>query len=1230
MNVTFWRNENRADAVIKKQLLTFGLACWALAGPGVISANADYASDILAAGPIAYWPLNENAVVPPADLAKNSGSLGAAADGFYLGTASHPVPGALAGSTDSAAMFDATANTVVSVPYASGMNPSNAFTVEAWLNPNVALDPGVLTSPLSSGQFGDPRAGWLLYQSDTGWNLRFYNRNGLTTSLSITAGPAPQPGVWYHLVAVYNGTTAKIYVNGVESASGTPTGYVPGAGGKLFIGGRADSSFWWNGAADEVAIYPTALPPSTIDAHYRNGTNAAPATPYNQLVLASNPVGYYRLNEDAFAPAPAPMAANVGTYGSSYDATYNPGVNGKASGPRPPALSGFPAANTAGGFNGNSGYIGTPLSLNDLTAFSVMGWIKRGTNHSVRGGYFGQNDFLEIGDADGGTNVEVYINAYGASMRIPYPFRDDEWGHFAFVGDSTRSVIYTNGFPASTMNRAIESFGASVYLFNIGGGGIFNVTGDVFLGGIDEVAVFDKALTETELLNIYYGANISPAIVKQPTAPTRPIVVGNYVTLTVAANGTAPLQYQWRKGGTPIAGKTAPELLINGITAADGGTYDVVVSNAYGSLTSSAVTLTVAPAESVPPQALYADSSLTFTNARIFFSEPLDPVTAQNPANYQISDGTNTLPVLAAILASPAGTAGDNMVDLITASQVSGRNYTVTINGVKDQTAPGNTIAANSKIQFTAWTFAPGFLTFEHYDNLTGAADADITAALQDPRVIAGKPTTAGFITGRFDSRTIFPDDSHENFMSRITGWILPLETGDYDFFLRSDDASRLYLSSDETIPDPATATPIAIEEDCCDPFYEPGADPATTAIPVRLEAGRRYGVLVLHKEGGGGDSVQVAWRKTTDSTEATALPYLPGQFFGTYVNPNAEIVLTTQPTDQPGTLPTPVIDFVSKTFTNDNAGFTVENTDPAPPGPWEYDQANAAWSAPGGNADCGGPYNSKLTTPAYTIPVSEEVTLTFAHRYSFEPDRWDGGQVWISVNGGAFTPVAATNFTANGYPAGVIQGSGVIKDQAAFHDISPGYSAGTYITSSVILGSFQANDTIAVQFVGAWDDCSTGETPSWVIRNVSLAYGTAARASTFVAAATATRQGQPTSFTYQWQRNDGAGFTDIPNENSASLRIFPTAADFTAFFRLVVKVPGKELVSTSVKLIQGSTNPPPEISIIRSGASTTITYSGTLQSAGTIDGPFTTVDGASSPYTVPQPTANRFYRSVR
>lgn len=1134
-----------------------------------ITALADYNAAITALGPIAHWKLNESVQPPAADVAFNLGSLGDAGVGYYRGTSVHPASGAFTAGNEGGAAFDGTGNCMVFAPYLPSMHPAAPFTVEAWLSPANQNAAGALTCALSSGQFGSPRSGWLIYQADTGWNFRMYNENGLSTSANITGGGAPSAGAWYHLVATYDGTTVRLYVNGTESASANPTGYVPGKSGGLSIGGRSDGSFWWPGSADEVAVYPSVLTAAQVAEHYANGTSASPSQAYQGLVTAKNPLVYYRLGEASYnPPSILPVAANSGSLGTAAEGQYNPGMKVGVAGPRPPTQSGFPANNNAGDFNGSAGHVATGYSLNDVTEFTVVGWVRRGAIKSARGGYFGQNDLLEFGDADGGANVELWVNARGTNIKAAYPFADDEWGFFAITANATSTVLYANGVELGRLTGPVTSYGNNSFYFNIGGGGVFNATGDNFKGNIDEVAVFGSALTPAQLQALYFSANIAPKISRQPVAPSRTLFSGYTLNLSATASGTQPISYQWLRNGSPIGGQTSANLVLPGVTAAEAGAYVLRASNAYGSADSAAVNITVTPADSVAPVVLYAAGEATLNSVKVWFSEPLDPATAQNPANYSI----NGLAVTGAKLFGAPGTAGDNIVILSTATQPAGQSYALAVNGVNDQMLPATAVAPNSTVAFSSWVYAPGLIRFEHYDNIGSAADSGIAAGLADPRYLNGNPTTLAHITGRFDTRTVFPDDSHENYMAAMSGFITPTETDDYFFFVASDDASRVYLSANETAPNPAVDTPIAYELGCCGTFYEPDSgDTATTPNPIRLQAGKRYAILVLLKEGGGGDWLRLAWRKVSDPTPAADLQPISATHFATYVDPNVEVAFSKQPSNQVATLPSTAINFVNQSFSAGDGQFTVVNTeDKVPSQPWQYDAGVGAWIAPEATSGCDGPYNSRLISRAFTVPADQAVTLTFNHRYSFEADRWDGGQVLVSSNDSPFVVVPVESFIANGYPAGNIQGSGVLNGQRAFHDKSPGYDADQYVTSSAILGTFKAGDRVSVQFVCAWDDCSTAPAPNWVIRNVALSYSSPPTAVTFEAGVTATRQGNPTSFTYQWQRNDGAGFSDITGATGSTYRFFPTTqADLNASFRVVAGVPGKYITSNGVRVTE-------------------------------------------------------------
>lgn len=85
----------------------------------------------------------------------------------------------------------------------------------------------------------------------------------------------------------------------------------------------------------------------------------------------------------------------------------------------------------------------------------------------------------------------------------------------------------------------------------------------------------------------------APTITTQPSAPAA-ISFNGFFSLSVQAGGSSPFTYQWRKDGTPISGATSSNYSVSTATPAHSGSYTVVVSNRAGSVTSVAVTVTVA------------------------------------------------------------------------------------------------------------------------------------------------------------------------------------------------------------------------------------------------------------------------------------------------------------------------------------------------------------------------------------------------------------------------------------------------------------------------------------------------------------------------------------------------------------------------------------------------------------------------------------------------------------
>ena len=86
--------------------------------------------------------------------------------------------------------------------------------------------------------------------------------------------------------------------------------------------------------------------------------------------------------------------------------------------------------------------------------------------------------------------------------------------------------------------------------------------------------------------------------------------VGGTATFSVAAGGTPPVSYQWCKNGTNLDGATSTSLIFSQVQPSNMGSYDLVISNAFGCLTSSVATLTgnLAPSDYLNT---YADGYVT-------------------------------------------------------------------------------------------------------------------------------------------------------------------------------------------------------------------------------------------------------------------------------------------------------------------------------------------------------------------------------------------------------------------------------------------------------------------------------------------------------------------------------------------------------------------------------------------------------------------------------------------
>ncbi|MCX6927032.1 MAG: immunoglobulin domain-containing protein, partial [Verrucomicrobia bacterium] len=188
-----------------------------------------------------------------------------------------------------------------------------------------------------------------------------------------------------------------------------------------------------------------------------------------------------------------------------------------------------------------------------------------------------------------------------ARAGVSVPLIYNQWWYVVGTLDdaSGKLSLYTNGTLAAQITTAIRPFGALIPQ-DSPGIGIGNVNDGFnnfpFHGDIDEISLYNRALSATEIQATYQASRVGkcqepPSILVQVADLT--VTGTSPATFTVTAAGTPQLRYQWRFNGADITGATDTSLTLANVQVSNAGSYSVRVVNAFGSVISSNALLTV-------------------------------------------------------------------------------------------------------------------------------------------------------------------------------------------------------------------------------------------------------------------------------------------------------------------------------------------------------------------------------------------------------------------------------------------------------------------------------------------------------------------------------------------------------------------------------------------------------------------------------------------------------------
>ena len=419
-------------------------------------------------------------------------------------------------------------------------------------------------------------------------------------------------------------------------------------GGTAISGANSASYLLAASSAGSTSFYCVVTNGATVETNavWNVTILAAPTAPYPAAVLAANPMGYWRLNETngggntdvSGEIANDYWRGNNGIYSNAdlgmvgYNTTTDPTETGAQFG-----IDTF----TDGGVYG-IGEIDFSAPSNNSVAFSIEAWVNGAGQTTDAGlvskGYGGGGEQFSL-DTGAPTNV---------TQTLPHNFRflvrdasgtvhsasssiqpGGVWHHLVGVCDEAHSnvTLYVDGaVAASTSITPGSGILSSARQMLIGSRPSSAQTDNnlQFVGTMDDVAVYNYALSASNVDYQYSQSGVAPNFTQSPPASVN-TNDGATVTLPAILVGTPPMGYYWANVnyGTNVAtGSTNGDLLNATLTvqmplAWNGNTLQLTVTNAYGTtLYSVAVTIYAnAPqiTQDIQPQAVYEYQPAQFT-----------------------------------------------------------------------------------------------------------------------------------------------------------------------------------------------------------------------------------------------------------------------------------------------------------------------------------------------------------------------------------------------------------------------------------------------------------------------------------------------------------------------------------------------------------------------------------------------------------------------------------------
>jgi hypothetical protein len=332
---------------------------------------------------------------------------------------------------------------------------------------------------------------------------------------------------------------------------------------------------------------------------------------YEAAIVSSGPEAWWRMDE-------ATGSTNMWDSMGRHDGTYT-----NLTGATPPVTLGATGAlvgdaNTAASFvaaNQAFGYVPFAPALNPKvmtiecwvkTASSTVSGLAPVSSRVTGAGWWWQTD------VEGGTGYWIPDGSDAAHGNFRTPLEGTataatativpgQWSHLVLIVDTTSGYPFTpyiNGVGFGSWGyNAIGNYNASgPFIIGARGASPGAIADTFFDGQVDEVAVYNYALTPTEITNhfIARGIVIIPPFFTTPLL-SQTVTTGKSISFSTSVLGTAPISLQWYKDGKLISDATNSTYAITNTLLGDAGTYALWATNSAATTNISASLVVISP-----------------------------------------------------------------------------------------------------------------------------------------------------------------------------------------------------------------------------------------------------------------------------------------------------------------------------------------------------------------------------------------------------------------------------------------------------------------------------------------------------------------------------------------------------------------------------------------------------------------------------------------------------------